>query len=75
MDLCKDCAAVLHGRLQRNPTQLVHSQHETYGPASCPECGAKWYHVRGGMVLLGKRIGPKRALSANPIPRTRRTTG
>jgi len=31
--------------------------------------------VRGGMVLLGKRIEPKRALTAKPIPRARRTSG
>ena len=75
MDLCKDCAAVRDGRLQRNPTDLVFFQHQTYGPASCPECGAKWFQVGGGMVLLGKRIGPKRALTATPIPRARRTSG
>ena len=75
MDLSKDSAAAFDGRLQRNPTHLIYSQHETYGPATCPECGARWFRVRSGMVLLGKRIGPKRALTATPIPRTRRTSG
>ena len=72
MDLSKDSAAAFDGRLQRNPTHLIYSQHQTYGPATCPECGAKWFHVGGGMVLLGKRIGPKRAFTAEPIARTRR---
>ncbi len=75
MDLCKDCTAALDGRSQRNPTQLVHSQHETYGPATCPECGAKWFRVGDRMVLAGQRIGPKRALTAKPIRGTRRTSG
>ena len=72
MDLCKDCKVALDGRLQRNATHLIHCQDETYGPATCPECGARWFGVRGGMVLLGKRIGPKRAFTAEPIARTRR---
>ena len=65
--------AVLGGQLQRNPTDLVNYQHETYDPASCPECGAKWYRVRGGMVLLHKRNAPKRALTAKRVG-TRRTS-
>jgi len=75
MYFCKDCTAAIEGRSQRNPTHLVHSQHEAYAPATCPECGAKWFCVGDRMVLAGQRIEPKRALTVKPIPGTRRTSG
>ena len=31
MDLCKDCTGGHDARLQSNPTDVVSSQHETYG--------------------------------------------
>ena len=56
MDLCKDCTAALDGRVQRNPTHLVHSQKQTYGPASRPECVAKWFRAGDRIVLADKHV-------------------